>query len=111
VKRPYAFHYVRHDDKLYDLRADGAEKRALAVNSMHHQGVQKHTGKGHKKYNQATSPIIPIAWSSNILEAFCSVNHNVLAVQWHPEEMNDIRLLQNIFGQREEEQEEEIEGL
>jgi putative glutamine amidotransferase len=103
VKRPYAFHYVKHLPQLYDLNADDDRLQFLAVNSMHHQAVTKHTGKGSKQYVQARSPIVPLAWANNVLEAYRSVNSNVLAVQWHPEETNDIGLLLNIFRERGEE--------
>jgi putative glutamine amidotransferase len=108
VKRPYAFHYVKYSPQVYDLNADGDRWMFLPVNSMHHQAVTKHTGKGSKQYVQARSPIVPLAWANNVLEAYRSTNNRVLAVQWHPEEMNDVALLLNIFTNR---QEIEIEGL
>lgn len=97
VERPYAFHYVEHLPKLYNLGDESREKRFLPVNSMHHQGVQKDTGKGSKQFSRGQSPIVPIAWSGHVLEAFSAVDIPVLAVQWHPEELNDLALLGNIF--------------
>jgi len=97
VNRPYCFHYVWHTRKLYSLEDEGRERLALPVNSMHHQGIQKDTGKGSKKFDQEQSPIIPLAWSGHVLEAFSAVEGRILAVQWHPEELDDIGLLANVF--------------
>ena len=97
VERPYAFHYVERTARLYNLGNDSRERTFLPVNSMHHQGVQKDTGKGSKKLDRDQSPIIPVAWSGHVLEAFAAVDMPVLAVQWHPEELDDLALLGNIF--------------
>jgi gamma-glutamyl-gamma-aminobutyrate hydrolase PuuD len=103
VDRPYAYHYVHYQPQLYDLDSDEVwrERRYLPVNSMHHQGIQKDTGKGSKQFNVNQSPITPLAWSGQVLEAFSAVEGRMLAVQWHPEELNDIALLQNIFRARD----------
>lgn len=103
VKRRYAYHYVEYFPQLYDLRDRSRGKSFLAVNSMHHQGVQKDTGKGSKQFNRDQSPITPLAWSGSTLEAFACVDNRVLAVQWHPEELNDVDLLKNVFRRENDE--------
>ena len=105
VKRPYAFHYVEYKNRLYDLEDSNNEERYLPVNSMHHQGIQKDTGKGSKQFSRGQSPITPIAWSGHVLEAVSAVDIPILAVQWHPEELNDVNLLRNIFRARNRDEE------
>ena len=103
VKRRFAYHFVEYFPRLYDLGDNAREKNFLAVNSMHHQGVQKDTGKGSKQFSRDQSPITPLAWHGSTLEAFACIENRILAVQWHPEEMNDVELLNNIFRAENEE--------
>lgn len=99
IKRIYSSHFVTYIDALYDFDSNNIETKYKTVNSMHHQAVTKHTGKNSKKFKVENSPIIPVAWKDSVLEAFIAKDFRVLAVQWHPEEMNDIALLENIFGE------------
>lgn len=76
------------------------------MNSMHHQGVKWNSHmKGQIRFlDDVTGPIDPIAYAPAaakeplILEAFTVKGKDVLAVQWHPEELRDVALLWNIFG-------------
>lgn len=79
----------------------------MPVNSMHHQGLVGNFGKNY------TQEFKPIAWTTRglklekgkketsllVCEAFQIINWGapILAVQWHPEELKDIRLLRNFF--------------
>lgn len=103
-------HRIFHTKGLYDLTADdGKLDENRYVNSMHHQGVKWLTtlGKGNKgRYlAEVSGPIVPLAYAPAaskepiLMEAFTVKDRNVLAVQWHPEELDDVHLLWNIFGE------------
>jgi hypothetical protein len=77
---------------------------------MHHQAVKWPTfldkkNKSKRFLVDVTGPIVPLAYAPAaakepiIMEAFTVKDRNVLAVQWHPEELDDVRLLWNIFGE------------
>lgn len=51
----------------------------LAVNSFHHQSIQK-LGKG----------LIPTAYAGEVIEAYEDVDNRIIAVQWHPEHMVNV---------------------
>ena len=101
-------HRVYFSRGLYDLGSkDDRLKMFDFVNSMHHQGVKWMTHmKGNKRMLDAIKgPIDPLAYAPAaakepiILEAFRVSGKNVLAVQWHPEELLDYALLWNVFGE------------
>lgn len=80
---------------------------SIPVNSMHHQGLVVDFGK---KGVIGTQGFKMIAWTTRglklkkatfpvVCEAFkiSDWGSNILAVQWHPEELKDIELLHNFF--------------
>jgi putative glutamine amidotransferase len=98
-------HYVEFKPSLYG--GDGGEIEATPVNSMHHQCLI-YTGKpGIEKFE----PLEILAWTSRgvktkvrgrqpvVCEAYrLNWGSEILAVQWHPEELKDVALLQNFFN-------------
>jgi len=101
-------HRVYYCPGLYDLSNPSLDlDTKMFVNSMHHQGVKwNSTVKGNTRYLcEVNGPIVPLAYAPAaskeplILEAFTVHGKNVLAVQWHPEELMDVALLWNIFGE------------
>jgi putative glutamine amidotransferase len=104
-------HRILHTPRLYDLTATSETLgTSRYVNSMHHQAVKWPTfldkkNKSKRFLVDVTGPIVPLAYAPAaakepiIMEAFTVKDRNVLAVQWHPEELDDVRLLWNIFGE------------
>lgn len=106
-------HRVYHTTRLYDLTTDSNDMYELMhVNSMHHQGVKWITkvgtetpDKGKRFLQDVLGPIVPIGYAPAatkepiIVEAFTVKDKQVLAVQWHPEELDDFELLWNVFGE------------
>lgn len=101
-------HRVFYSTSLYDLtNIDDEMHEIMYVNSMHHQGVKWLTKMtGNKRYlRDVDGPVIPLAYSPAaskepiVVEAFTVKDRKVMAVQWHPEELHDVRLLWNIFGE------------
>jgi len=94
---------------MVDCRADlyGGKKSdelSMFVNSMHHQALI-----ADKKVSPAGSKLKIVASTRNgmdskdkgyVVEAFRlnTKGSRILAVQWHPEELRDYRLLQTFFG-------------
>lgn len=101
-------HAVFYAPGLYDLSdAETKMNQKIFVNSMHHQGVKwnSHMAGRTRFLDEVLGPIAPLAYAPAaakeplILEAFTVHGKDVLAVQWHPEELKDYALLWNIFGQ------------
>lgn len=111
--RPTPTHFVEYVPE-YLYGKDGLEIKNHAVNSMHHQClIEKYSGTtkdakiktDHKNFTK-------IAWTTHglthnnrketLVEAFSIKNWGgrILAVQWHPEELQDTALLHNIFGSK-----------
>jgi putative glutamine amidotransferase len=111
VRRSVPFHFIHYKPKLHNWNDNqfineivkGKEEGMPwdSVNSLHHQGVEK-VKTFAKIYNPEDSPIHILAWSNRVVEAFASRIYKILAVQWHPEELQDIQLLQGFFGAEEE---------
>lgn len=103
-----ASHKIFHSTSLYNLTVfDDEMHESMYVNSMHHQGVKWMTRmQGNKRYlGDVSGPVVPLAYSPAgskepiVVEAFTVEDKQVLAVQWHPEELEDVHLLWNIFGE------------
>ena len=96
IDRGDAFHYIYCDRELY-----AKDIKDVFVNSMHHQGIMWQIKD--KRLLPPLGDIKPLAWTTHaaiknhvVLEAF-SWGNMVRAVQFHPEEMNDIELLKVFF--------------
>jgi putative glutamine amidotransferase len=101
-------HAVFYAPGLYNLsNKETKMDQRIYVNSMHHQGVKWNTYmQGRNRFlGEVEGPIAPLGYAPAgakeplILEAFTVHGKNVLAVQWHPEELRDYALLWNIFGE------------
>ena len=124
---------VRRDIPTHEIRADRnslygelhTQYQAMFVNSMHHQCLcLLPEGKKGKKATGYVNPIVEnlrvLAFTSYglskkdeglVVEAFNVegwFQSNILAVQWHPEELKDYGLLTNFFGGVNEEAVEEV---
>lgn len=95
-------HRVRYLSYLY-----GAKKKSdimMFINSMHHQGllvtVKRHMIDSSFMVLAKTKIGVPKKVDGWIAEAFRIKNEkvNILAVQWHPEEIKDYKLIQSFFG-------------
>lgn len=108
--RRRASHYViGREDVLY---GDGnKEPRQIPVNSMHHQCLKVNRTEDQLWKRTKVAPHMWLtAWTTRGLEGEedCVVgegfvikgwtNSRIAAVQWHPEELMDLQLLQNFFG-------------
>lgn len=109
-------HFVEYVSKhLYGK--DGFAIKNIGVNSMHHQClVERFSREERDKGNPASVRIkvnyknfTKAAWTKHglkdnekgtVVEAFTINNwgSTIMAVQWHPEELNDYALLQGVFG-------------
>lgn len=87
-----------------DLYGKGRKKAVMFVNSMHHQVLvmteQKEPEDSSIKILARTRTGVPRKTVGYIVEAFQIKNDKVkiLAVQWHPEELKDYKLIQAFFG-------------
>jgi putative glutamine amidotransferase len=109
--RPTPTHFVEYVPE-YLYGKDGFEIKNHAVNSMHHQClIEKYAGAAKDaKIKIDYKNFTKIAWTKHglsqnnrkeaIVEAFSIKDWGgkILAVQWHPEELQDVALLHNIFG-------------
>jgi len=113
IRRSMPSHFVvARDDLLY-----GSEEKVpnyTSVNSMHHQYVHLHR-EDHQlwKSTKVTPHIWVTAWTSRgldkddsglVCEGFIIKDWTpspIAGVQWHPEEMMDIQLIQHHFGHEE----------
>ena len=122
---------VRRDIRTHEVKADrntlyGEEHnqyQLMFVNSMHHQCLcmlPEKVKKGNKSgyMNPIVDNMMVLAFTSYglkkkdglVVEAFNIegwVESDILAVQWHPEELKDYKLLTNFFGEINE---ENVEG-
>lgn len=104
-------HFVEYVPE-YLYGKDGLGIKNRAINSMHHQClIESYTGstKGTKVKTNYKN-FIKAAWTEHglshnnrketLVEAFSIENWGgkILAVQWHPEELQDTALLHSIFG-------------
>lgn len=101
-------HFVTIDSSILYGGESGTTKD-IPVNSMHHQGLivsitgyERSIINGKNKFVMAatTSRGIKDADKFVLCEAFIILGHasKILGVQWHPEELADVALLQNFFG-------------
>ncbi len=102
-------HFVSADtNRLYNTNNNNAVNH-IAVNSMHHQGVVLKQKSGIKVGDSIEVGDIKVfitaltnhnapQHSSGIVEAFNIPDMKITAVQWHPEELTDIELLEAAFG-------------
>lgn len=118
VPRDTPTHFVEfYPELLYGVEGPKKPER-MAVNSMHHQALfitlPQETAKGGGTTGRRTGNIHSFrlaAWTRRgvatkalpfiyICEAFRLVSWEspILAVQWHPEELKDVNLLRNFFG-------------
>jgi len=124
---------VRRDIRTHEIRADRNtlyseehnQYQSMFVNSMHHQCLcllQEKPKKGKPSYvNPIVEDLKVLAFTSYgmpkkentlVIEAFSIegwVDSDILAVQWHPEELKDYALLTNFFGEANENNVEEAE--
>ena len=110
-KLRFVQHVYDHDQNSQKtLFGDDSDLADEFVNSMHHQAIKVTIPKNFKAWRRLGSLEI-LAWTrrgmgtkdeGRIVEAFrikgWISKTPVLAVQWHPEELVDIRLLHNFFG-------------
>lgn len=120
VPREKPSHFVHcFPDILYNTVVEGKEIKQgkIPVNSMHHQAVTATVKKNQPLTVGKNFHIV--AWTErglksttkNLLETeiICEAfriygwGAEVLAVQWHPEELMDVRLIKNFFGAKAEE--------
>lgn len=101
IPRTAFSHKVSYWSSLY---GGARKKKAMFVNSMHHQALIMTEGKepddSNIKILARTRTGMPKKETGYIVEAFKIENKKVriLAVQWHPEELKDYRLIQTFFG-------------
>lgn len=92
---------------MYDGKLDVADVKTMPVNSMHHQCLMT-SGPVEIENNGVTFTVV--AWTDRgvpqkeahgtcVCEAVClsGMKSKILAVQWHPEELSDVRLLKGFF--------------
>jgi len=103
IPRTVPSHSIEASSSLYGIKPETTGM--FFVNSMHHQGVIAKL-----KNRPVNSAIKILAWTSIGLTAKEQANliivegfrirrgtANILAVQWHPEELRDVRLIRNFF--------------
>ncbi len=102
LDRNQLVHSVEVDKKLYNDKID----KKIFTNSMHHQCVKIVKDK----FFEVMDGIRVLGYTEKgltkndigyVLEAFETIDGQVRAVQFHPEELNDIKLLQTFFGKGE----------
>lgn len=107
--RTTAHHYV--EGRVDYLYGDTEyERDRVAVNSMHHQAVYTQIPAEKLRVNPKIGPHLrALAWTQRgldaeaegtILESFVLegwAKKPIMGVQWHPEELKDIKLLQTFF--------------
>lgn len=103
IPRTSFSHKVYYQPGLYGEKGN---KKGLTmfVNSMHHQSLimigEKEPDGSNIKILAKTRTGMPRKESGHVVEAFQIKNNEikVLAVQWHPEELKDYKLIQTFFG-------------
>lgn len=101
IPRTAFSHRVSYWSSLY---GKGRKKEVMFVNSMHHQALimteKKEPDNSNIRILARTRTGMPKKETGYIVEAFEIENEKVkiLAVQWHPEELKDYRLIQAFFG-------------
>ena len=112
IAREYMFNaadvHLGHVDTLYNDTEYAIDR--VAVNSMHHQAVYTtYTLEQLENNNKIGPHVRALAWTNRgvdaeaegvILEAILIENWSkapIMGVQWHPEELRDIKLLQCFF--------------
>jgi len=106
-------HIKSHKVNINGNTLYGAKKMtSIGVNSMHHQGVILNDSKINLDLFKSHQYINVVAWSNKIdldedmgndpiLVEGIQVklwNNNIVAVQWHPEELKDIELIDHFFN-------------
>lgn len=115
VSRAAYSHGVFYLTWLYG--ANKKETKYMFVNSMHHQAlmVDKNRYRVGKDFIilAKTKRGVPKDEEGHIVEAFKIENDkvNILAVQWHPEELKDYKLIQSFFGMETQEDDQEEEPV
>lgn len=103
IPRTSSSHRVRYWPSLYGGER-GKKRPAMFVNSMHHQALvmigKKEPADSSVEVLARTRTGMPDSKVGYIVEAFRIENDkvSVLAVQWHPEELRDYKLIQTFFG-------------
>ena len=107
LEREHFVHFVNaYGNRLYNFPEPTKKATRIPVNSMHHQCLVA-TKSGHPTGHEFSV----IAWTerglgekeaktSVVVEAFSITGWGgkILAVQWHPEELKDHRLISNFFS-------------
>jgi putative glutamine amidotransferase len=112
LKRSAKSHCVDYSERLYGGR-NSSKTKTMFVNSMHHQCLL-----AAKKVPASTKTNLKVLAGTSlglrkkdkdcfVVEAFeiTSLPSKIMAVQWHPEELNDLALIQSFFGVKEAEKE------
>ena len=112
--RPNPSHFVSaHVKSMYDNTYSETDVEPLAVNSMHHQGLVSYKKTGVKtgsilkcdefelEITATTNHYVPNEVDL-IIEGIKIPSLNISAVQWHPEEMLDIKLLETAMEMHNE---------
>lgn len=100
-------HRINYHPSLY---GKGKKRAFMFVNSMHHQALimteRKEPNGSNIKILARTRAGMSKKETGHIVEAFRIENDKVriLAVQWHPEELKDYKLIQVFFGVKVQEE-------
>jgi gamma-glutamyl-gamma-aminobutyrate hydrolase PuuD len=111
--RKSAHHYVEgRVDFLYN--DEQYERDRVPVNSMHHQAAYAEVDMDKLRRNNKIGPHFRVmAWTNRgldaeqegvVIESFLIEGWSkslLMGVQWHPEELRDLKLLQTFFGRFE----------
>lgn len=111
ITRDTPTHFVEYDPAiLYNDHNSGLKR--MAVNSMHHQAVVIDMEAYEKAVVAGKTDFIMAAYTGRglkekgfvVCEAFAITGREsrILGVQWHPEELMDVALLQSFFGKKGE---------